>query len=188
MTSLKSLGRAAIVAACSTLLLAACGGQSTATGASATPSVSPSATPSPTPSPTPAAAPVVLAQSVGTMGTILVAASNSHTVYTFNSDSPGVSRCNGGCATSWPPLTIAAGMTPTRRSRCDRSIGNDHPRRRVTPGDLQGLAALFLSQRHEAGRHHGQLHRLEPGQALMVRVAASGYGCRERFIVSQGLL
>jgi predicted lipoprotein with Yx(FWY)xxD motif len=47
------------------------------------------------------------------MGTILVAASNMHTVYTFNSDSPGVSRCNGGCASTWPPLTIASGMTPT---------------------------------------------------------------------------
>jgi predicted lipoprotein with Yx(FWY)xxD motif len=59
------------------------------------------------------AGPVVLAQSVGTMGTILVAASNSHTVYTFNSDSPGVSRCNGACATTWPPLTTASGTTPT---------------------------------------------------------------------------
>jgi predicted lipoprotein with Yx(FWY)xxD motif len=55
----------------------------------------------------------VLAQSVGAMGTILVAASNSHTVYTFNSDSPGASRCNGGCATTWPPLSIASGQTPT---------------------------------------------------------------------------
>jgi predicted lipoprotein with Yx(FWY)xxD motif len=47
------------------------------------------------------------------MGTILVAASNSHTVYTFDSDSPSVSRFNGGCATTWPPLTIASGQTPT---------------------------------------------------------------------------
>lgn len=46
------------------------------------------------------------------MGTVLVAASNSHTVYTFNSDTPGVSNCTGGCATTWPPLTIASG-TPT---------------------------------------------------------------------------
>ena len=55
----------------------------------------------------------MLAQSVGTMGTILVAASNSHTVYTFNSDTPGVSKCSGGCATTWPPLTVASGTTPT---------------------------------------------------------------------------
>ena len=103
-TSLKSLGRAAVVVASSAVLLAACGGT---TGASATP------TPSPTATPTPASTPVVLAQSVGTMGTILVAASNSHTVYTFNSDSPGASRCTGGCATTWPPLTVASGQRPT---------------------------------------------------------------------------
>ena len=30
------------------------------------------------------------------MGTILVAASNGHTVYRFNSDTPGVSNCKGG--------------------------------------------------------------------------------------------
>jgi predicted lipoprotein with Yx(FWY)xxD motif len=91
------------------LLLGACGGTSSGTAATA----SPSATPTPTSSPTAAASPVVLAQSVGTMGTILVAASNNHTVYTFDSDSPGVSKCNGGCATTWPPLTVASGTTPT---------------------------------------------------------------------------
>jgi predicted lipoprotein with Yx(FWY)xxD motif len=47
------------------------------------------------------------------MGTILVAASNNHTVYTFDSDSPGVSKCNGACATTWPPLTVTSGTTPT---------------------------------------------------------------------------
>jgi predicted lipoprotein with Yx(FWY)xxD motif len=113
ITSLKRVGRAAALAASAALLLAACGGQTTSTGATASPSASPSPTPTPTPSPTPAAAPVVLAQSVGTMGTILVAASNSHTVYTFDSDTPGVSKCSGGCATTWPPLTIASGTTPT---------------------------------------------------------------------------
>ncbi|TMD39108.1 MAG: hypothetical protein E6I88_13300 [Chloroflexi bacterium] len=54
-----------------------------------------------------------MAQSVGTMGTLVVAASNSHTLYTFDSDSPGVSRCTGQCAAIWPPLTVAAGQTPT---------------------------------------------------------------------------
>jgi predicted lipoprotein with Yx(FWY)xxD motif len=108
ITSLKRLGSAAAVVAFSAVLLAACGSKSS--GAAAT--ASPSATPTSTPSASPTAAPIVLAQSVGTMGTILVAASNSHTVYTFNSDSPGVSTCTGGCATTWPPLTIASG-TPT---------------------------------------------------------------------------
>ena len=47
------------------------------------------------------------------MGTILVAASNSHTVYTFNSDTPGVSNCSGGCSAIWPAVSIASGQTPT---------------------------------------------------------------------------
>jgi predicted lipoprotein with Yx(FWY)xxD motif len=109
---LKRWGSAAAVVMCSALLLAACGSQTSGTAATATPTLSPSPTPTATPSPTATAAPVVLAQSVGTMGTLLVAASNSHTVYTFNSDTPGVSTCTGGCATTWPPLTIVSG-TPT---------------------------------------------------------------------------
>ena len=109
IASITRVGWAAAMVASAALLLAACGGTSSGTAATA----SPSASATPTPSPTAGAAPVVLAQSVGTMGTILVAASNSHTVYTFDSDTPGVSKCTGGCATTWPPLTIPAGTTPT---------------------------------------------------------------------------
>src|SRR5438552_2925881 len=109
ITSIKRVGWAAALVVSAALLLAACGGTSTGTAATA----SPSASATPTPSPSAGAAPVVLAQNVGTMGTLLVAASNSHTVYTFDSDSPGVSHCSGGCATTWPPLTVPAGTTPT---------------------------------------------------------------------------
>ena len=108
ITTLKSLGRGTMVIGGAALLLAACGGQTGGTGASTAPSASPSATATPSPS----AAAVVLAQSVGSTGTILVAASNSHTVYTFNSDTPGVSNCSGGCLATWPALTIASGQTP----------------------------------------------------------------------------
>ena len=109
IASITRVSWAAAMVASAALLLAACGGTSTGTAATA----SPSASATPTPSPTAGAAPVVLAQSVGTMGTILVAASNNHTVYTFDSDTPGVSKCSGGCATTWPPLTVPAGTTPT---------------------------------------------------------------------------
>ena len=103
------LGCTASVMAFSALLLAACGGQAAGPAASSSPSASPSATATPAAS----ASPVVMAQTVGGAGTILVAASNSHTVYTFGSDTPGVSNCKGGCATAWPPLTIASGQTAT---------------------------------------------------------------------------
>src|SRR5207248_4041580 len=108
LRSCKRVGCTAALVVSAAFLLAACGGTSTGTAATA----SPSASATPTPSPTAGAAPVVLAQNVGTMGTILVAASNNHTVYTFDSDTPGVSKCTGGCATTWPPLTVPAGTTP----------------------------------------------------------------------------
>ncbi len=104
----------AAVVASSAALLAACGGQTSgpAATASPTPTATPTGTATPTPTPTASAAPIVLAQTVGTMGTILVAAANGHTVYTFDSDTPGVSKCNGGCSGTWPPLSIATGTTP----------------------------------------------------------------------------
>src|SRR5207244_9767702 len=106
----KRGARAALVAATSALMLAACGGQSSGVAPTASPSPSPSATPTATPAPS--ASPVVLAQVVGSMGTILVAASNGHTVYTFKSDTPGVSNCKGGCISAWPPLSVPSGSTP----------------------------------------------------------------------------
>ena len=109
MTMWKRRGPAAVIAAISALTLAACGGQPAGTGATTSPSASATATPAPSSS----SSPVVLAQVVGSMGTILVAASNGHTVYRFNSDTPGVSNCKGGCISAWPPLSVSAGTTPT---------------------------------------------------------------------------
>ncbi len=34
-------------------------------------------------------------------------------LYTFSSDHNGISACTGSCAQAWPPLTVAAGTTPT---------------------------------------------------------------------------
>src|SRR6202165_635607 len=153
--------RMAAVAACSAVLLAACGGSTS--GPAATASPSPSATPSPTPSPSPAAAAVVLAQSVGTMGTILVAASNSHTVYTFDSDTPGASKCNGGCATTWPPLTITGGQTPTGGPGVTGQLGT------ITRSDgsvqvtYKGLPLYFFHSDSAAGDTKGNY----PGWSLV---------------------
>ena len=143
----------AAVTACSTLLLAACGG--TTSGPAATASPSPSAAPTPTPTATPSAAPIVLAQSVGTMGTILVAASNNHTVYTFDSDTPGASKCNGGCASTWPPLTIATGATPTGGPGVTGQLGT------ITRSDgsvqvtYKGLPLYFFHSDSAAGETKG---------------------------------
>jgi predicted lipoprotein with Yx(FWY)xxD motif len=64
--------------------------------------------------PAPKTSAVVMTASTSA-GMALVADSNGRTVYTFNSDAAGTGRtnCNSGCVSEWPPLTIAAGLTPT---------------------------------------------------------------------------
>jgi predicted lipoprotein with Yx(FWY)xxD motif len=57
----------------------------------------------------------VVGKVIGSHGTLMVAASNSMTLYTFTKDvrGDGKSNCTGGCLTAWPALTIPAGSTPT---------------------------------------------------------------------------
>lgn len=139
-------------------ILAGCGGQAAAPAASASPTATqtPAVTPSPTPTPTPsAAAPVVMAQQMGTMGTLLVAASNGHTLYTFDSDSPGVSRCSGQCIVIWPALTVPAGQTPTG------GPGVTGPLATITRSDgslqvtYKGLPLYFFHSDSAAGQTKG---------------------------------
>ena len=41
-----------------------------------------------------------------------VVGAEGRTLYFFANDTAGVSRCTGGCASQWPPLTVAADATP----------------------------------------------------------------------------
>src|SRR5256885_6086006 len=160
IASTTRVGWAAALVVSAALLLAACGGTSTGTAATA----SPSASATPTPSPTAGAAPVVLAQSVGTMGTILVAASNNHTVYTFDSDTPGVSKCTGGCATTWPPLTVPAGTTPTGGSGVTGQLGTNTRGGGSLQGTHKGMPRYFFHSAGPAGGTKGQHTGRSPGE------------------------
>jgi len=147
----KPSARALLVAATLALTLAACGGQSTGAGPTASPS--PSATPTATPAPV--ASPVVLAQVVGSMGTLLVAASNGHTLYTFNSDTPGVSNCKGGCTSTWPPLSVPAGTTPVGGAGVTGQLGTisrDDGSLQVT---YKGLPLYFFHSDSKPGDTNG---------------------------------
>jgi predicted lipoprotein with Yx(FWY)xxD motif len=49
------------------------------------------------------------------------------TLYTFGSDTPGVSTCTGACATAWPPYTSGAaaqGTLPTGITLITRADGS----------------------------------------------------------------
>ena len=147
----RTCGRAAATATLCVLMLAACGGQPAGTGATTSPSASATATPAPSPS----SSPVVLAQAVGSMGTILVAASNGHTVYRFNSDTPGVSNCKGGCISAWPPLSVTAGTTPTGGTGVTGQLGTitrDDGSLQVT---YKGLPLYFFHSDSKPGDTNG---------------------------------
>jgi predicted lipoprotein with Yx(FWY)xxD motif len=127
--TLTACGAAAGTASSTTPPGAVAGSTSTPTPAAA--SATPAATPIPTTPPTATAKPataapkqtmapapktsaIVMTASTSA-GMALVADSNRRTLYTFNSDAAGTGRtnCNSGCVSEWPPLMIAAGMTPT---------------------------------------------------------------------------
>ena len=62
---------------------------------------------------------------IGHHGTLMVAASNGMTVYTFDKDvaGSGTSACTGACLTNWPALTITAGDTPTGDATVTGTLG-----------------------------------------------------------------
>ncbi len=113
----------ATTAAAALLALAGCGASTASVGSSGSgsPPTTPSAaaataTPltSASPSATPPAATTVIRAASTAMGMAVVAASNGHTLYTFNSDTAasGSTGCNSGCTDEWPPFTVPAGTTP----------------------------------------------------------------------------
>ena len=112
------------------LTLAACGGGATASPVAPTLAPTPSAEPptaAPTEAPTaePTAGATLEAAEVGTVGTVLIAGSNQMTLYIFTQDvkDSGVSACTGGCLTTWPALTVAAGETPTAGEGVPGTLG-----------------------------------------------------------------
>jgi predicted lipoprotein with Yx(FWY)xxD motif len=68
-----------------------------------------------------ASAPNITAATAGSFGTILVDASGN-ALYHFDQDTPTRTACTGGCATLWPPLTVASGQ-PTAGAGVNGKLG-----------------------------------------------------------------
>jgi predicted lipoprotein with Yx(FWY)xxD motif len=163
----KALTFTTFVVAATTLAACASGGSSpttsalTAVSASTAASASASATVSPSASASASAAAskaTVEAKPVGSIGSVLVAGLNGKTVYQFANDvkDSGKSNCTGGCATTWPPLTVAAGATPSGGSGVTGTLGTIT---RADDGTLQvtykGLPLYFFSGDTAAGDANG---------------------------------
>jgi predicted lipoprotein with Yx(FWY)xxD motif len=91
-------------------------------------------------------------------GTLLVASSNKMTVYTFDKDvaGSGTSNCTGGCLANWPPLTVAAGETPTGGAGVTGTLGTivrtDNGATQVT---YNGLPLYFFASDTAPGDTNG---------------------------------
>ena len=73
----------------------------------------------------PASSATITAAMVTGHGSVLVGGSNGMTLYMFDMDTVGsnTSACSGGCASTWPPLTVQAGTAPTAASGISGTLG-----------------------------------------------------------------
>jgi predicted lipoprotein with Yx(FWY)xxD motif len=170
---------AGLVAACSSAATASPPADVATTVPSAVPSVAPStapsaaptasvpaATPTPTapattpaPSAPPAAAggPTIKTATVGSRGTLIVAA-NGMTVYTFTGDkaNSGKSECTGACIATWPAVTVPKGTKPSAGSGAGGKLGTitrpDDGKVQVT---YNGLPLYFFSGDQAVGDSNG---------------------------------
>ena len=113
--TITRLSRLAAIAAIG-LLAAACstyGGAGYGGGAGATPTAGASTAGGP---------PTIGTATSATLGAYLPGP-NGLTLYILTTDSANTSTCSGGCATSWPPLTVPAGQSPVAGAGVAGSLG-----------------------------------------------------------------
>jgi predicted lipoprotein with Yx(FWY)xxD motif len=144
----------AILAACSS------SGATTAPAATAAPAASTAAaSTAPASGGAAAGGSTIMTATVGSNGTLIVAGSNSMTVYTFSKDTAGsgTSACTAACITKWPALTVPAGTTPTVGAGATGKIGTIT--RTDSNGALQvtynGLPLYFFSGDKAVGDSNG---------------------------------
>lgn len=114
---------------------------------------SPSTVPAPTLS---ASGPTLLARTVGSNGTIIVAG-NGMTVYTFTQDIPndGKSACYGPCATIWPPVTVPSGKAPSAGPGATGKLGTIRRTDGTTQVTYNGLPLYFYHSDTKPGDTFG---------------------------------
>ncbi len=103
----------------------------------------------------------VVAQSVGSNGTLLVAGSSGMTVYSFSKDVAGAgsSACTSvdDCIATWPALTVPSGTAPTAGAGVTGSLGTIS--RPDLSGTVQvtynGLPLYVYSGDHAPGNSNG---------------------------------
>jgi predicted lipoprotein with Yx(FWY)xxD motif len=117
-----------VTAGAALLALAGCGGVATTAGTSSAGAAQ-----------APSSSNTIAAAAVSGHGTVLVAGSNGMTLYQFAMDTAnsGTSACTGGCISTWPPLTVPAGTSPSAMSGITGQLGT------ITRSDGKGTQVTY---------------------------------------------
>ena len=114
------------------------------------------------------------------LGTTIVVSATGRTLYHYTPDKKNAATCTGTCATTWPPLLIAAGKKPVAGAGLTASKLGTVKR---PDGKLQvtynGYAMYLFSGDAKAGQANGQglegiWHAVAPSGAVVTKSASSG--------------
>jgi predicted lipoprotein with Yx(FWY)xxD motif len=78
------------------------------------------------------------------------------TLYIYTQDAPDLSRCTGGCATLWPPLTVPAGSVPTAGPGVTGHLGTFRRPDGTEQVTINGQPLYTYSGDHQPGETNGQ--------------------------------
>ena len=110
----------------------------------------------PTAAPTSAAqGPVIMVSDTANQGSILTDA-RGITLYVFTNDTAGVSNCYDQCATSWPPLLVANGVTPTAASAFKGTLGTIQRKDGTTQVTVNNMPVYYFAKDKNPGDANGQ--------------------------------
>lgn len=110
---------------------------------------------SPSGQPSSSAQPTLMLADNPTLGQIVVD-SKGMTLYAYANDTPSVSTCTGACATIWPPLTVAAGVTPMAGAGVTGTLGTITRADGTLQVTLNGMPLYNYSKDTKAGDTNGQ--------------------------------
>jgi predicted lipoprotein with Yx(FWY)xxD motif len=82
-------------------------------------------------------------------------AANGMALYTFKSDTAGVSNCTGTCATEWPPYTVTSGAALTPGANVSGTISTITRADGTTQVTYNGMPLYFFVQDTSAGQATG---------------------------------
>ncbi len=89
------------------------------------------------------------------LGKYLVGA-GGRTLYAFMNDEPGKSNCSAGCASSWPPFTVAAGEQPVAGDGVTGELGTIDRGDGTLQVTYKGAPLYYFGGDAKAGDTNGQ--------------------------------